>query len=53
MTEAFFFLWITQSIGISIVGAMRQCGFFKAFLMAVFFGPLVGALYVGVSERAK
>jgi hypothetical protein len=53
MTETIIFLWITQSIGISIVGTMRQCGFFKSFLMSIFFGPLVGALYVAVSDRGK
>ena len=53
MIETAFIFWFVQAFGIGMVGTMRQCGFFKAFLMSLFFGPLVGALYVAVSERPK
>jgi len=53
MTETIIFFWLVQTFGIGMVGTMRKCGFFRAALMSLFFGPLVAGLYVVLSDRVE
>jgi len=44
-------LWIIFSIIIGALGSKRKCGFFYALMASLLFSPIVGAIYVSLSEK--
>lgn len=44
-------LWIIFSFIIGSIGSNRECGFFYSFMASLLFSPLIGAIYVALSER--
>lgn len=47
----YFILWVILSFGIGELGKNRTCGFFWSFLCSLIFSPIIGAIYVALSDR--
>jgi hypothetical protein len=43
--------WVILSIIIGALGKDRKCGFFYAMIASLLFSPVIGAIYVALSDR--
>ena len=49
----YVFLWIFGSVIVGGIGAERDCGFLRGFLVSLFVSPLLGGIMVAFCPKRK